>query len=520
MERPNMPPPPPLLMFPREAVPRLVRAALLATGRTLPEIAAGMGRSGRPPAGDPAQKEHAERSVWHTKRSIDEHVAVRLKLRRSAWDDSRTSNDLQDATSGELRRLRRAGKLVDWGRGRTDIYRLADGHGLEVREPSMSTGERPPDPPEARWRVGGSRTDEDRMDMFVWILRHGAKDNTYKFAMARALIELCGEGDPGERGPLAIGYRTLAGRFLKYYWRQVCVFRIRQHHHPKREAKVVRAILDKWGAEADGRGGRTGGRREVDDFDKLNADDVGDVTDSIMRNVFGSERSKKGVVVPRFQKVRIGRRFEVVKMFYDYDDRRREITVGEDARRFFEKNRAILLDEVTFVWAKYLEAANGGLPGLLAKVEAARTMPRRNAGIMRAAREEFLAGKERCFYCGCLLDRGTIEADHFIPWSFIFDDQMWNIVPSCGCCNGRKGGMLPDEDAYALLVERNGRHAGGAGRISESLGLLDRGGGGWKREMRARYDMCRDYRFGTVSIGELCGRRRGDPCSGRSAAGP
>ena len=510
-------------MFPREEVPRLVREALLAPGQTLHEIASERNRGGTRPAGDPAQERHAERRIWHTKRSIDEHVAIRLKLRRSAWDDSRTSNDLQDATSRELRRLRRAGKLVDWGRRHMGIYRLADDHGLEAHEASMSTGERPPEPPEARWRVGGRCTDEDRMDMLMWILRHGAKDNTYKFAMARALIELCGEKDPGGRGPLTIGYRELAGRFLKYYWRQVCVFRIRQHHHPRKEAKVVRAILDMWGPKADGgsgSGGMARGRGAVNDFDKLSAGEVEDVTDRIMQDVFGSERSKKGVVVPRFQKVRIGRRYEVIKKFYDYDDKRQAITVREDARRFFEKNRAILLDEVTFVWAKYLEGANGGLPGLLAKVEAARTRPRRNAAIMRVAREEFLAGGEECFYCGCALDRGTMEADHFIPWSFIFDDQMWNLVPSCSCCNGRKGGMLPDEDAYALLVERNGRHASGTGRISESLGLLGRGGSGWKREMRARYDMCRDYRFGTVAIGELCEGRRGDPCHGRGAAGP
>lgn len=493
----------------------------MSAGKALPEIAAGR-RGRKMPAGDPAQKDHAERSVWHTKESIDEYVATRLKLRRSTWDGRRTGNELQDATSGELLRLRKAGKLVGWGR-RLNICRLADGHGLEALERSMSAGERPPEPPEARWRDGGRRTDRDRMDMFMWILRHGAKDNTYKFAMARALIEVCHERDPGGRGPLVVEYRTLAHKFLQYYWRQVCVFRIRQHHHPKKEAEVVKAILDKWGSGTDGGdtdGGRPRIREAVDDFGKLNAGEVEDVTGRILRTVFGSERSKKGVVVSRFQKVKIGRYSEVVRAFYDYDDGRREITVREDARRFFEENRAILLDEVTFVWAKYLEAANGGLPGLLAKVEAARTRPRRNAAAMKAAREEFLAGKEECFYCGCVLDRGTIEADHFIPWSFIFDDQMWNLVPSCGCCNGRKGGMLPDEDAYVMLLERNGRHAGGTGRISESLGLLGRGGGGWKREMRARYDMCRDYRFGTVSIGELCGGRRGDPCSGRGGAGP
>ena len=505
--------PPPLgRVLPRKEVRRLVREALLAPGQTVPEIAASR-RSGRLPAGDPAQEGHAGRRVWHTKKSIDKRVAAGLKLRRSAWDDSRTNNDLQDATARELQRLRKAGKLDDWGR-RVSIYRLADGHGLEAQPPTpMSANERPPEPPEARWRGSGG-TDEDRMAMFMWILRHGAKDNTYKFAMARALIEVCHKNADG-RGPLTVEYKELAEMFLKYYWRQVHVFHIRQHHHPKKEAEVAKAIRDMWGPRMDGKGGGGArGRRPTLDFGKVNKCEKECVSERILCTVFGSERSKKGIVVPRFQKVRIGKSWEVAKKFYDYDDQKKAITINEDSRRFFAKNHAILHDEVTFVWAKYLDGANGGLPGLLAKVEAARTRPLRNAACMKAAREMFLGGGEECFYCGCRLDRKTIQVDHFIPWSFIFDDQLWNLVPSCSCCNGRKSNLLPDADAYGMLVERNERHAGRAGRISDSLGLLGRGGD-WKREMQIRYDTCKDYRFGTVSIGDLCEGQRGVPCRGR-----
>lgn len=44
---------------------------------------------------------------------------------------------------------------------------------------------------------------------------------------------------------------------------------------------------------------------------------------------------------------------------------------------------------------------------------------------------------------------------HFIPWSFIKDDNLWNLVLACPTCNRRKNDKLPDEQYLDALVERN-----------------------------------------------------------------
>ena len=45
--------------------------------------------------------------------------------------------------------------------------------------------------------------------------------------------------------------------------------------------------------------------------------------------------------------------------------------------------------------------------------------------------------------------------DHVIPRSFVFEDEIWNLVATCGNCNGAKSDILPDERFIAKLADRN-----------------------------------------------------------------
>ena len=43
---------------------------------------------------------------------------------------------------------------------------------------------------------------------------------------------------------------------------------------------------------------------------------------------------------------------------------------------------------------------------------------------------------------------GTLSLDHFIPWSFVLHDQMWNLVPTFKNINSKKSDNLLDYDTY------------------------------------------------------------------------
>ena len=47
--------------------------------------------------------------------------------------------------------------------------------------------------------------------------------------------------------------------------------------------------------------------------------------------------------------------------------------------------------------------------------------------------------------------------DHFIPWSFVKDDKLWNFVLACPHCNSAKSNVVPDQGYFTALKERNSK---------------------------------------------------------------
>ena len=41
-----------------------------------------------------------------------------------------------------------------------------------------------------------------------------------------------------------------------------------------------------------------------------------------------------------------------------------------------------------------------------------------------------------CFYCGVFPQNAPV--DHLIPWAFVLEDKVWNLVLACASCNGAK----------------------------------------------------------------------------------
>ena len=63
--------------------------------------------------------------------------------------------------------------------------------------------------------------------------------------------------------------------------------------------------------------------------------------------------------------------------------------------------------------------------------------------------------ESKCFYCGKTVNLKHVAVDHFIPWSFIKDDNLWNFVLACPACNSRKSDKLANAEYLDILVKRN-----------------------------------------------------------------
>ncbi len=62
-------------------------------------------------------------------------------------------------------------------------------------------------------------------------------------------------------------------------------------------------------------------------------------------------------------------------------------------------------------------------------------------------------GSVRCIYSGYLLKKDELSIDHFIPWSFVAHDQLWNLLPIPKCVNSAKSNNIPAEKHLSHFAE-------------------------------------------------------------------
>ena len=75
---------------------------------------------------------------------------------------------------------------------------------------------------------------------------------------------------------------------------------------------------------------------------------------------------------------------------------------------------------------------------------------------MRKFREfiEIENPKRKCFLTGKLIS-GTPSIDHVIPWSYMYSDDLWNLVYVFPKENSSKSNRLPNKELIEKLKRRN-----------------------------------------------------------------
>lgn len=273
---------------------------------------------------------------------------------------------------------------------------------------------------------------------FNSVLTKGRKDNTYKFALARFLIDYAhGLDDSFIRVKIEkdekeiIRYSTIAK--LKYYWHQICKYKIRQNYNMEKLPLIVQILQEIFGKEY-----------IPECFQSMDKSKIEMAEKQIERKCFLE-------VIPRFQNIMEGADIISRKEFYNYHDNL--IEVKPKALQYFKQNYSFLFKAVILEWAKFLERINLGLPKLISKIEREEVQRSSLEKVKNILRKYF----DRCFYCNIMLskEKQLIHVDHFIPWSYIFEDELWNLVLTCRTCNLQKHSSLPPVKFVNQLANRN-----------------------------------------------------------------
>lgn len=456
----------------RKYVSDLLTYKMNEPGKTIPQIRT---KSTREVPRDYSQREYETKQIWHKRSDLIDYLAVEMKVGSHYCGSNRKSSDFYNLVDQEIAKLRRKKGIVGWAsNSRTGIFRLSS-DGQMIKKPVMGLGD--------AQVTKSTNTDERSLkETFISILTHGKKDNTYKFALARALIEYC-RMNPSGTAAYDIPYSYFADKFLEYYWHQECKYRIKQDFKTKSTPKVIQAIR------------RVFKDNSYGSFEMVNDEERQLGRDMIMKTVFGHARSKTSLVIPRFQNVSEGSGSTLKRLFYEYDDDVKIVRLRPETFEFFKNNHRILSMAVLSEWAKFLERINKSLPMLVAKIE----QDEMHRESLVKYRKMYLEYASHCFYCGDKLETSHIQVDHFLPWSYIFEDQPWNLVLACSRCNLKKSASLPQEDFREEIIRRNSRYRGQIQELDRSLRIIDTRLG-WEKEIENHYTTCKEYGFGTVRL--------------------
>lgn len=95
-----------------------------------------------------------------------------------------------------------------------------------------------------------------------------------------------------------------------------------------------------------------------------------------------------------------------------------------------------------FEWAKFLQKRNPNVPAILEKLAPPglrQNLRTQTAFWNRVAERRSLT----CVYSGNAIIPGNFDLDHFVPWSFVGHDELWNLIPVDQAANRSKGNRLP-----------------------------------------------------------------------------
>lgn len=248
----------------------------------------------------------------------------------------------------------------------------------------------------------------------------------------RSIVETC-VLEPSLR---KIHFDQLSKKIFGYYWNQTIYFDLEQSPNPKKRPEIYQIVVE-----------------EINRY----------------RNEFGYQpiwfsRIEGKLTIPtqrissvlakdvcwRFPKV--GR---LSYDLYDLDKKNRTVVIFRpDLIKEYSK---VLFDLINYRWTQKLEEFNHS-PRISKKVRGTDREKIARTSIIKFKKYLDLENPNHiCFYTGEKIEDENLSIDHVIPWSYIFSNDLWNLVYVDQSYNSSKGNKIPSEETIIKLEKRNYR---------------------------------------------------------------
>ena len=309
------------------AIKNEIKRCLHGKGRPISQIA-----KAHPNRGYTQEQKLADEPTWHEQRELAEYVARRVRLKKEdVVGKSMTNNEFDAIVRKEISHLRKDGMIKDWTKN-AGVFRKTDAL-PPVTKLRMSMKQA------VRSRHPGVVMDDDTMKRAFLDMIKSHSMKTYKFALAKALLEYCRDECSKTDPVLLVTYDYLAGKFVEYYWRQAW-FKMRQGGAQQRSL-AFKAIENTFGERLQPR---------FQDAKRMHPDKIEEATQQMLKSVFGKTNTRNSIVVHAFQKIRTGRTTTRYNVFYEPHDDEQYLYIYPEAMLFMHRNFDFLHYSVLVKW--------------------------------------------------------------------------------------------------------------------------------------------------------------------------
>ena len=126
----------------------------------------------------------------------------------------------------------------------------------------------------------------------------------------------------------------------------------------------------------------------------------------------------------------------------------REVRFHPDWVRMIQDHTVSILGWIQYEKVKWLQNNNPEVPGLVYKL-LPMDEKMRKLGKVRNLWEGILSQQSiQDVFTGKLIVPNQYDIDHFIPWSFVMNDELWNLMPMDSSLNSAKSNRLPQWDPF------------------------------------------------------------------------
>ncbi len=134
---------------------------------------------------------------------------------------------------------------------------------------------------------------------------------------------------------------------------------------------------------------------------------------------------------------------------------KKEIRFSPAWVKMIQDNTVSIMGWIQYEKVKWLQMNNPEVPGLVYKL-APLDEKMRKLGNVRKLWEGILElHPVRDVFTQEPLEKKQYDVDHFVPWSFVMNDELWNLMPMSSSLNSSKSNRLPRWDPFFVRFAEN-----------------------------------------------------------------